>query len=113
MKTDKDRKVVETHQYIQQVLKHRSIAQSVKAILIHCLEKHQCRNKDGLPYTFTSSGMQYGTGQARRTVDVGIAELKRHSVLKVCGQIRFDANQDKPRTLYLEPVPEFATTCQR
>jgi hypothetical protein len=75
--------------------------------LIHCLERFQITVENGSPYTFSSLGIQKATGQPRRTVDVGIAELKRYKVLKDCGTIRFNMTQDKPTTVYSFVIDSF------
>ena len=91
---------VNTHAYIQQVSNSRGLKLSNKLILIHLLEKYQARDKQGNPFTFSNDGITSALGIGKRTVETFTAELRKKSILKVCGYMRYHPEQDRPTTLH-------------
>ena len=64
-RNDTPPKAIGTHTYIQEVLKHRGIPQSVKMVLIQLLEKYQTKRDDERPWDFSNASIQDGTGPVR------------------------------------------------
>jgi hypothetical protein len=93
-------KTSNTHGFIQQVLCHKGIPQSLKTVLIYCLEKYQAIDNQGKSWTFSNAGIQLETCLSIRSVEVATKTLRKHKVLKECGTMRYSNAQDRPTTLY-------------